>query len=75
MGIKTESAFDSLTIFGGNPKPSQINTYNDHRMAMSFAVAGALLDGMIIENPQVVNKTFPDFWDKLKEIGVKLDAV
>ena len=75
MGIKTESTFDSLTIFGGNPKPSQINTYNDHRMAMSFAVAGTLLDGIIIENPQVVDKTFPDFWNKLKEIGVNTNAV
>ena len=70
MGIKTESTIDSLTIYGGNPKPTVINTYNDHRMAMSFAVAGTFLDGMIINNPEVVTKTFPDFWKKLESIGV-----
>jgi len=71
MGIKAKSSQNSLTIFGGNPKPATINTYSDHRMAMSFAVAGSLLSGMRINNPDVVNKTFPDFWEKLNSIGVK----
>ncbi len=71
MGVKTESTIDSLAIYGGNPKPAEINTYNDHRMAMSFAVAGTVLDGMIINNPEVVTKTFPDFWKKLNSIGAK----
>src|SRR3989344_3235300 len=57
MGIKAKSSQNSLTIFGGNPKPATINTYSDHRMAMSFAVAGSLLSGMRINNPDVVNKT------------------
>lgn len=72
MGIKTESTIDSLTIYGGNPKPAKINTYNDHRMAMSFAVAGSVLEGMEINNPEVVTKTFPSFWEKLESIGIKI---
>ena len=40
MGIKTESTHDSLTIYGGNPKPAIIDTYGDQRTAMSFAVRG-----------------------------------
>lgn len=73
MGIKTESTIDSLTIYGGDPKPVKINTYNDHRMAMSFAVAGSVLEGIEINNPEVVTKTFPDFWKKLESIGLKTD--
>jgi len=48
MGIETLSTHDTLTIHGGNPKPTRIDTYGDHRMAMSFAVGGTLLDGMEI---------------------------
>lgn len=75
MGIKTESTIDTLTIYGGNPKPTEISTYSDHRMAMSFAIAGTVLEGMVINNPEVVTKTFPQFWEKLKEIGVKIENV
>lgn len=71
MGIKTNSTNDALTITGGNPKAAAIDTYGDHRMAMSFAVAGTKLSGMKINNPEVVTKTFPDFWKKLAEIGVQ----
>ena len=44
--------------------PATIDTYNDHRMAMSFAVAGLRIDGIQIRDPQCVNKTFPDFFDR-----------
>lgn len=71
MGIRTSVTKDTLTIFGGNPKSAQIETYGDHRMAMAFAVAGSKLPGMQIKNPDVVNKTFPDFWKKLDSIGIK----
>ena len=72
MGIDTSSTTDSLTIRGAQPKPAVIATYNDHRMAMAFAVAGTKLSGMAIEEPDVVGKTFPDFWKKLEAIGVGL---
>ncbi len=74
MGIKTESTTDSLTIYGGNPRSAEIDTYNDHRMAMSFAIAGSKLSGMRINDSEVVSKTFPDFWEKLEQIGVKADV-
>lgn len=66
MGIKTEDTHDTLTIFGGEPHAATIETYGDHRMAMAFAVAGTKLPEMRIQNPEVVNKTFPTFWEKLK---------
>jgi 3-phosphoshikimate 1-carboxyvinyltransferase len=68
MGIKTEDTLDTLTIYGGEPHPALIETYGDHRMAMAFAVAGTKLSGMKIQNPEVVNKTFPTFWDKLRSL-------
>lgn len=47
-------------------QPARIATYGDHRMAMSFAVAGLAVDGIVIEDPDCVAKTFPDFFDRLK---------
>lgn len=75
MGVKTVSTADTLTIHGGKPRPASIATYGDHRMAMAFAVAGAKLPGMAIEDPGVVSKTFPEFWEKLAEIGVKTETM
>lgn len=75
MGIQTSSTADTLIIYGGSPKPAKINTYGDHRMAMSFAIAGAKLSGIEINDPDVVNKTFPDFWKILNSIGVKTKLV
>lgn len=66
MGIETKDTQDTLTIYGGAPHAAQIATYNDHRMAMAFAVAGMHLPGMIIDEPKVVNKTFPTFWETLR---------
>ena len=73
MDIRTESTHDSLTIHGGNPKAARIDTYGDHRMAMAFAVAGAALEGIEINEPDVVSKTYPHFWDALESIGVELE--
>lgn len=72
MGIRTESTHDSLTIHGGKPNAARIDTYGDHRMAMAFAVAGIKLRGMEIREPDVVSKTFPQFWEALASIGVTL---
>lgn len=75
MDIKTSSAKNVLTIYGGNPKASKIDTYGDHRMAMAFAIAGSKISGIEIKNPDVVNKTFPEFWNKLNSIGIKTNLV
>ena len=68
MGIKSSSTKDTLTIHGGSPKPASIDTYGDHRMAMSFAVATTKLPGIVIQNPEVVSKTFPGFWKELSKV-------
>ena len=73
MGVQAESTPDTLTIHGRAPRPAVIDTYWDHRMAMAFTVAGTKLEGMEIRNPDVVGKTFPDFWEKLNSIGIKTE--
>lgn len=52
------------------PSDAFINTYKDHRMAMAFAPL-ALLGNITIEDDQVVNKSYPDFWRDLKTVGFK----
>jgi 3-phosphoshikimate 1-carboxyvinyltransferase len=74
MGIETSSTEDTLVVHGGKPRAASIDTYGDHRMAMAFAVAGSKLPGMEILDPDVVAKTFPDFWDKLGELGIGITA-
>jgi 3-phosphoshikimate 1-carboxyvinyltransferase len=68
MGIKTDATHDTLTIYGGSPRAATIDSYNDHRIAMAFAVAGMYLPGMVILNPNVVHKTFPTFWEVVRSL-------
>lgn len=71
MKIKSEVTDDSITITGGSPEKTVIETYGDHRMAMAFAVAKSRIPELIIKNPEVVSKSFPEFWEKfnlIKEI-------
>ena len=63
MGIEADYDDQALIIAGGQPHGAEIETYNDHRIAMSFAVAGLKVDGIFIRDESCVNKSFPDFWD------------
>ncbi len=73
LGIETESGDTSMIIFGAKPKSATVDTYMDHLMAMSFALSGSRLEnGIEINNPEVVSKTFPEYWDKLKQAGLEI---
>ena len=63
LGIEARETADGLVIRGGTPQGAVIHTYNDHRIAMSFAVAGLKAPGMTITDPGCVAKSFPDFWE------------
>jgi 3-phosphoshikimate 1-carboxyvinyltransferase len=63
MGVEVRETADGLVIRGGDPKGAVIHTYNDHRLAMSFAVAGLKAAGVVITDPDCVAKSFPDFWE------------
>ena len=55
--------------------PVRLQTYADHRMAMSLALLGLRLDGVEIQDPACVSKTFPGYWDMLAGLGVALEHV
>jgi 3-phosphoshikimate 1-carboxyvinyltransferase len=68
---------DDLMIFGdpalpSPPSPVRLSTYEDHRMAMSLALLGLRLDGILIDDPNCVAKTYPAYWDALASLGVDL---
>jgi 3-phosphoshikimate 1-carboxyvinyltransferase len=73
MGIESRIDRKSISIRGGAPKGVPINTFNDHRMAMSFAVAGIKIGNVSIEAPEVVRKSFPKFWDTLRTMGINVE--
>lgn len=68
MGITAEETPDGLRIIGGTPRGAEIDTYNDHRLAMSFAVAGLRTPGVVIREPDCVAKSFPDFWEYFEKL-------
>ena len=53
--------------------PACISTYHDHRMAMAFAPAAIRFPGLQIEDPEVVSKSYPNFWNDLKTVGFVID--
>ena len=68
MGIKTRLLPDGLTVLGATPTGAEIHTYDDHRIAMSFAMAGLKTSGVFISDPGCVAKSFPGFWDTLADL-------
>lgn len=68
FGADVIEHYDGLTIIPpakGIYHPAEIATYDDHRMAMSFALAGLKIEGTVILDPDCVNKTYPGFWSDL----------
>lgn len=66
IGVKSEAQKDKITIIPNELKGCKIETYNDHRMAMGFAIAGLKIPGIKIENPGCVNKSFPNFFQTME---------
>jgi 3-phosphoshikimate 1-carboxyvinyltransferase len=62
MDVDVECGSDDLKIVGGRPRAAMIDTYDDHRIAMSFALAGLKVPGVKIKNETCVRKSFPNFW-------------
>ena len=66
-GARVVEQGQTLTVFpsAGKMHGAEIETYNDHRMAMCFAILGLKIPGIKLKNPGCVKKTFPDFFQKL----------
>ena len=68
MGVDAAEEDDGFVIQPGTPQPATIQTYHDHRMAMSFAITGLMTPGIDIADPSCVDKTFPTYWDVLRTL-------
>jgi 3-phosphoshikimate 1-carboxyvinyltransferase len=68
LGIVAVEDDDGYTVNPGTPKPGSVHTYEDHRMAMSFALLGLRVPGITIENPACTSKTFPNYFDVLERL-------
>ena len=68
MGVEAEEHDDGLTVHPGPISPATIQTYDDHRMAMSFALTGLKTDGIRIADPGCTAKTYPEFFRDLETL-------
>jgi len=68
LSIRVDERDDGLTIHPGAPQAATVKTYDDHRMAMSFALIGLCADGIRIADPACTGKTYPNFFDDLADL-------
>jgi 3-phosphoshikimate 1-carboxyvinyltransferase len=66
LGILAIEEPDGFIVHPGVVKPAQVETYDDHRMAMSFALIGIKQTGVTILDPKCTSKTFPNYWEVLE---------
>ena len=69
IGIRCSEYDDGFEIEPCQPHGAEIETYDDHRMAMSFSLIGLKTKGIKIKNPKCVNKTFPNFFNEFKKLS------
>ncbi|MBI3962338.1 MAG: 3-phosphoshikimate 1-carboxyvinyltransferase [Deinococcus sp.] len=69
LGAKVEEGPDYLVIFPGPLRGAEIETYDDHRMAMALALVGLRQRGVVIHHPGCVSKTFPEFFQVLESLA------
>lgn len=68
LGLQVDEAEDGLTIYPGPIQPAAIETYDDHRMAMSFGLIGQRVPGVWIKDPGCTRKTYPRYFDDLRNL-------
>jgi 3-phosphoshikimate 1-carboxyvinyltransferase len=74
LGVDADEEADGFVVRPGAFRPARVHTYDDHRMAMSFALVGLRIPGVEIEDPACVAKTFPDFFSTLSGLTVRSDS-
>ena len=74
MGIGVVEEEDRLLIAGGRPQGGVIDSHDDHRIAMAFALLGNVAGDTVIESAECVSKTWPEFWEVFAGIGGKVKS-
>lgn len=77
FSIGTDEKSEALGVIGGQIawNGEAVETYEDHRMAMAFAMLSPLVPDLVIEEESVVNKSFPEFWNKFDDLGFSIECV
>ena len=70
LGVDATEEADGFIVRPGSFRPARVRTYDDHRMAMSFALVGLRVPGVEIDDPDCVGKTFPSFFEVLSALPV-----
>jgi 3-phosphoshikimate 1-carboxyvinyltransferase len=69
LGVRVDERADGLMIYpAARIRPATVQTYDDHRMAMAFALIGLRAPGVVIADPGCVAKTFPDYFERLRDL-------
>jgi 3-phosphoshikimate 1-carboxyvinyltransferase len=68
LGVRVEERDDGISVWPSPIAPAAVHTYDDHRIAMAFALIGLKVDGIRIEDPDCVSKTFPDYFARLEAL-------
>ena len=74
IGVQAEKTETGMVIYPGEVQEGTVHTYDDHRIAMAFAILGLVVPGITLDSPQCVAKTFPSFFDVLDQVRVAGDA-
>ncbi len=69
LGVRTEEGADNIVVHPGQPKPGTVHCYDDHRVAMAFSLLGLLYEGVVVEDPHCVRKSFPEFWNEMTRVS------
>ena len=72
MKIQVIEEKDRLIITGSQPEGAQIDSHDDHRIAMAFSLLGLVSGETTINGAECVSKTYPEFWDVLKKTGAEV---
>ncbi len=75
LGVDVEETPDGAVVHGGRFRAGTVESFGDHRVAMSLAIAGTVADGPVtVRNVEAVDTSFPGFCDCMRELGVDISA-
>ena len=68
LGVRVDELVDGLRVHPSKPHGGKVNTHHDHRLAMSLALIGLVTPGVVINDPMVVTKSWPEYWTMLEAL-------
>ena len=74
LGVDVVEHQDGVEIYPSKIEPAEIDTYDDHRVAMGFSLIGLRVPGIRIKNPDCVSKTFPNYLDVLASLRESINS-